>query len=155
MVLRSTCAHVGYYRGRQVQQTVTGVPGGLELLVSAGFTVVFEAGTEGAEEGWAVWKPSADSLAALRGCLRLMDAAYPPPPPPAPSAPDPSPIPAPASSTVTAPPTSAAAGPAPPRPRNTRVFLPSANTSAQRDPGESFFARSTAEVSPHPPMRVS
>mmetsp|Transcript_9800 Transcript_9800/g.17631 ORF Transcript_9800/g.17631 Transcript_9800/m.17631 type:complete len:417 (-) Transcript_9800:134-1384(-) len=122
----------------KVQETVTGVPGGLELLVAAGFDVVFEPG-EGGEEGWAVWRPSDDNLAALRGCLQLMNAAF--PPPPAPTAPATAAV-APLPSTGPQSVPSAAE----PRPRKTRVFLPNPNQVARQDPGEKFYTRSTAEV---------
>jgi hypothetical protein len=105
---------------------VTGVPGGLELLVAAGFDVVFEPG-EGGEEGWAVWRPNDDNLAALRGCLQLMNTAFPPPPAPT----------APATAAVALLPST---GPqsvpsaAEPRPRKTRVFLPNPNQVARQVP---------------------
>ena len=50
----------------QVQETITGVPGGLELLVAAGFDVVFETSEDGNEEGWAVWRSGNDSMMALK-----------------------------------------------------------------------------------------
>lgn len=54
--------------GLQVQETVTAVPGGLDLLVAASFEVLFEPGDgEGAgEEGWAVWVPGVSSLEVLQ-----------------------------------------------------------------------------------------
>jgi len=61
----------------KIQETITGVPGGLELLIAAGFDIVFEDSSDGNEEGWAVWCPGDDSLESLKCCMDALDRSFP------------------------------------------------------------------------------
>jgi len=111
----------------KVQETVTAVPGGLELLVAAGFEVDVPDEAEAGGEAWATWRPAdgGDGLRLLQECLAALDGHF-----PAPEAGAPRPAPE----------------PEPTVQRDTRVYLPAENKAAREDMGDKFYTRTTPEL---------